>query len=242
MQQKLIKIVVFILLAFNLNAQEYSFTKEVLHYDKGENNWLNLYLTDSKFPTPVYIWAHPNSDGKKLPSANDMPKPLVQKLIDNKIAVISWESVPQVQNTDDLKICQEDLESVYRWIVNNGDKYNFDLNQLFIGGASRGSVIVWKFINQNPEKIKGAYLVQALPRGAWAYESINPLSYINDKSPEIILSYRDPMDTKDGHTPLNGQKIVDKYIEIGIGNRIKLYHSQGKDLYKHLIEFIITSK
>jgi len=210
-------------------------------YGSGENQWLNLYQAKSQKPTPVYIWGHPNSDGKVLPSADDIPKNVVEMCKENGISVISWESVPQVKTRDDVITCRADLVKVYEWVVANAKKYNFDVNNLFIGGSSRGTVVSWDFVCKHYDKIRGAYLTQALPTGAWAYEAENPLTTITANNPPVVLSYRTDMETDDGHSPKFGKRIADKYAELGIGNRATLLIEQ-KNLYAQLIDFINKNK
>lgn len=220
----------------------YSFRRT--EYASGENNWMNIYLPSdvSAGPFPVVLWAHPNSDGKVLPSADDIPLPLVRNLASAGIAVVSWESVPQVKTDMDVEICGKDLERVYRWLGRNAEKYGLDMNNVFLSGASRGTVVSWKFINEFPEKIRGAYLVQALPKGAWDNPSHTPLDYISSVSPVIFLGYREGMDTSDGHSPKYGQRIADKYKECGIGDRVTLECMMGRNLYSKIVGFINENK
>lgn len=209
-----------------------------VEYGTGENNWLNVYPVSGDKPCAVYVWGHPNSDGKVPPSANDISTALVATLNAEGIAVISWESVPQVKSHKDVTTCESDLERVYQWIQKNGATYNIDTDNIFIGGASRGSVVSWRFINENPEKVRGGYFAQALPKGAWADQQMTPRKLVTDKSPKVIFTYRDAMDTTDGHSPKFGQIIVDRYKELNIEDRITMYTEQGKLLYKYLPEFI----
>ncbi|GHV01195.1 hypothetical protein FACS1894159_08600 [Bacteroidia bacterium] len=210
---------------------------ERFNYGPGENQWLNLYRAEGAKPTPVYIWGHPNSDGKVLPSANDIPKNVVDMCRERGITVISWESVPQVKSYEDVMICRADLLLVYKWVSDNAAKLNLDVNNLFIGGSSRGTVVSWDFVCKYPDRIRGAYLAQALPKGAWAIEAENPLTVITADNPPVTLSYRTDMESDDGHSPKFGKRIADKYAELGIADRITLLLEQ-KNLYSGLIEFI----
>ena len=210
-------------------------------YGTGENQWLNFYRAESTTPTPVYIWGHPNSDGKVPPSANDIPKHVVDMCREIGVSVISWESVPQVKTREDVLICREDLIKVYEWLAANAKGYNVDMNNIFIGGSSRGTVVSWDFICKYHDKIRGAYLTQALPKGAWAFEAENPLTTITANNPPVVLSYRTDMETDDGHSPKFGKRIADKYEQFGIGDRVTLLLEQ-KNLYTQLIEFINNNK
>jgi len=212
-------------------------------YGTGKNQWGNIYQAkgagtgNNTKPTPVYIWAHPNSDGKIPPSANDIPKSLVDKCNEAGITVISWESVPQVKTLDDVVTCRADLVKVYEWVVTNAKTYNIDINNIYIGGASRGTIVSWDFICKHPGKIRGAFLAQALPKGAWAVDSQNPLTTITAGNPPVVLTYRTGMNSDDGHHPKFGKRVADKYAELGIGDRATLLLNQKK-LYAQLVEFI----
>jgi len=210
-------------------------------FGSGENQWLILYQAESSKPTPLYIWAHPNSDGKVLPSADEIPKNVVDDCKANGISVISWESVPQVKTYEDVMICRADLIKVYEWVVANSARYNLDVNNLFIGGSSRGTVVSWEFVCKYADKIRGAYLTQALPKGAWIIDSENPLTTITANNPPVVLSYRTDMDTDDGHSPKFGKRIADKYADLGIGERASVLLEQ-KNLYSQLIDFINKNK
>lgn len=208
-------------------------------YGPGENNWLIVYPTKSDKPAPVYLWGHPNSDGKKLPSAADISGAMVDKLNAEGIAVVSWESVPQVKTPEDVAICENDLENVYLWLKQNAARYNLDMNNLFIGGMSRGTVVSWKFANEVPGRVRGIFYTQGLPKGAWADGKERPLQYVTRQSPPVMFVYRDAMNTTDGHSPRFGQRIVDRYAQLGIGDRASLLHSQGKALYVQAPAFIL---
>ena len=208
-----------------------------LKYDEGENSWLNVYLAESKSPTPVLVWAHANG---KDPSANDFPNSLWQELKQGGVSVISWESIPNIASAGHIIIGEEDFLKVMEWIKTNASKYNLDVNKIIISGRSRGSIISFPGTNQLFKEIKGAYFVQALPKGGWMGKDFRNDVTVN--SPKLVLAYADSPDTKDGHTPLNGMKIEARYDSLGIGDRINIYHSLGKDnLYKYLLSFIIEN-
>ena len=211
-------------------------------YGSDPMQWLNVYQAKSDKPTPVYIWAHANSDGTKPPTANSYPKDLKEMLPPEGISAISWgSSVQQLTSLSQTIQLWEDMERVYQWVVDHAQEYNFDVNNIFVGGRSRGSIACWKFIHEHSDKIKGAYLTQGLPNGTWgtAGTERDPLFFVTDQSPLLVLAYRDGMETSDMHTPKNGQKVVDKYNELGIGDRIKLYTSlTNQGLHNYLVSFI----
>lgn len=203
-------------------------------YADGENNWLNIYQADGKKPAPVLVWAHANG---KAPSANEFPNSTWQQLKAAGISVISWESIPNVLNADHVATGEKDFLTVMDWVQANAAKYNLDAHNIIVSGRSRGTVLSFMGVNQLSDKIKGVYFVQTLPNGAWALKDYR--NFITQNSPKLVMAYADAPGTTDAHTPLNGVKIADKYKSLGIGDRVKLYHSLGKDsLYKYLIPFI----
>ena len=206
-------------------------------YGSGQNQWLNIYPAKTGKPAPVYIWSHTNSDGRVLPSANDIPKGVVDSCNEAGIHVISWESVPQVKDREDILTCRADMVNVYKWVAANASKYNIDLDNIFIGGQSRGSIVSWEFFCNDYDKVRGAYLAQALPKGAWYEDASNPLTTMTANNPPLVLSYRTDMETDDGHSPKFGKRIADKYAELGIGDRATLLLEQ-KNLYTELVPFI----
>lgn len=208
-------------------------------YGSGRNNYLIIFPVRGEKPAPVYLWGHANSDGKTPPSAEDISPAMVKRLNEQGIAVVSWESVPQVKTLQDVATCERDLETVYVWLLKNAAQYNLDMDNLFIGGMSRGTVVSWKFANERPGRVRGVFYAQGLPKGAWADGKERPLAYVTTQSPPVVFTYRDGMDTTDGHSPRYGQRIVDRYRELGIGDRATLYHSQGKALYTQAPEFIL---
>lgn len=223
--------------AENADTEESKSSREF--YGPNENNYLIIYPVNGEKPAPVYLWGHANSDGKTPPSAEDISPAMVKRLNEQGIAVVSWESVPQVKTLHDVEICERDLEAVYAWLLKNAKQYNLDMDNLFIGGMSRGSVVSWKFANEKPGRVRGVFYAQGLPKGAWADGKERPLAYVTIQSPPVVFTYRDGMNTTDGHSPRFGQRIVNRYQELGIGDRAVLYHSQGKSLYTQAPEFII---
>ena len=96
-------------------------------YGPSENNYLIIYPVRGEKPAPVYLWGHANSDGKTPPSAEDISPAMVSRLNERGIAVISWESVPQVKTLQDVATCERDLETVYAWLLENSWRFGFIL-------------------------------------------------------------------------------------------------------------------
>ena len=60
------------------------------------NVFLDIYIAPSNCPTPVYFNAHPNG------GTTSMPTSITDSLISNGISIISWESVPNINNAQDI--------------------------------------------------------------------------------------------------------------------------------------------
>lgn len=214
------------------------YTVRKIRYGAGIDNWLNLYLpVKQSGKSPVLVWAHPNSDGKSLPSADDIPVNIVKQATARGYAVISWESIPQIKKRSETEICRKDLESVFSWIESNASVHGFDVDNIFVSGASRGSVVSWEYINAHPEKIKAAYFVQALPKGAWSNPERTPLDCITESSPDVYLAYREDIDTSNGHSPKYGIRIADKYRKLGLKDKITVEYNLGESLYSGMFDF-----
>ena len=223
----------------DVNVKHIPFTKEKVRYGKGENNWMNIYRPEGgNGKLPVVFWAHPNSDGKVPPSADDISNNLVQLMIDAGVMVISWESVPQCKNSGDIATCEKDLEKAYKWAAGKARKYGMDMDNVFLSGASRGTIASWRFFNEHPDLVRGAYFVQALPEGAWRDPSHTPIHLVTADSPAVALIYREGMDTKNHHSPKYGKRIQDRYFELGIGSRVTLSYNVGEKLYQAFPQFI----
>lgn len=230
------KKIFFLLLAFYATtaiAQKAIPDYPHVKYDEGENNWLNIYQPERKQISPVLLWAHPNG---KDPSADDFPDAVWQQLRKAGVILVSWESVPQILSANDIMVCENDFDKVLKWVKTNAAKYGIDTNQIFVGGQSRGSIVSFPGANKSAG-IKGAYFVQALPNGGWKIKDFR--NDVSAGSPNMVLAYAEPPETTNGHTPLNGFKIKEKYESLGIGNKIKVYDSLGKEnIFKYLVDFI----
>tara|TARA_B110000483_G_C18177698_1_gene535651 strand:- start:308 stop:1015 length:708 start_codon:yes stop_codon:yes gene_type:complete len=201
-------------------------------YGPDANNWLNIYLADGEAKKPVLVFSHANGS-----TADQFPLKVWNDLKKAGVSAISWESVPQLKNLSEYQTCQEDFRSVLDWVENNSEKYGFDLENIIICGRSRGSIVTWSALHTYPEKFRGAYMTQALPKGGWNIRDFT--KDVTPESPALFLAYAENLDTSDGHTPLNGLKIKKAYEFNGITDQFRFEHSLGKpDLYKHLMGFI----
>ena len=199
---------------------------ETMHvfYGDGENQWLNLYLAESENPTPVYLFAHANGA-----TADDVGG-FVALLQEVGISTISWESVVLPDGSaEDLETGWNDAELMLSWVKANADTYNLDASRLIVGGRSRGSVFSWRLAHSQDPAIKGIYMFQALPDGAWSGNAWTPTENVSQNSPPMKLTYKEPRYTFDGHDPDNGYRILDRYTELGIGDRAELAEDLGRE-------------
>jgi len=179
-------------------------------------------------PSPVFFWSHQNGG-----DAIDVDSSYLEIIANSSYSVISWESVSLVKSPEDIEVCWSDFDLVWEWFHANAAQLNLDPNSVVIGGRSRGSACSWPMAhNQNPE-IKGIYMYNALPNGVWG-EGSPWLEDVTAGSPPAHLVYgpecEKPIrpdcepspDRDDGHNPRNGQKIVDRYTDLGMTSTIRL--------------------
>ena len=190
-------------------------------YGEGENQWLNLYLADSDTPTPVYVFSHANG------STADDVSGFVDELKGVGISTVSWESVVLPDGSaEDIETGWSDAQLMLDWLKENADTYNLDTDKMIIGGRSRGSLFSWQLAHSQEPDIKGIYMFQALPDGVWQNtDSWTPTDEVTENSPPMKLTYKEAPGTTDGHKPEHGYTILDRYEELGIGNKAELTHS-----------------
>lgn len=198
-------------------------TKTIFYGDESRQ-WMNIYIAENhSHPTPVYIYSHANAS-----TANAFPKGIWGDVSKAGISVVSWESIPNVKTGDHVAICEADFNIVLNWVQSHAKEYNFDVNKIVVGGMSRGSVVTWKTSHERWKEIRGIYSTNALPAGAWAGGSTRVLDYITKDSPPIFLAYESypnvPREVN-GHDPIYGIAIADRYKELGIGDRATVVHS-----------------
>lgn len=221
------------LAAMSLQSQEF----ERLTYGPEPRQFVDIYLADSDCPTPVYFDAHAN-DG-----TTNMPRAIVEDLTAAGISIVAWESLTSVSTPAEVETGWADAELMFAWVKANAATYNFDTTNFIIGGSSRGSILSWKYGHTPDPNIKGLYLYNALPDGAWADTSWwYPPNDVSVDSPPIFFVYRyEPGVAFDTHDPENGLLIMDTYEALGIGDRDTLIHSIGysdnTDRYQFLVEF-----
>lgn len=228
-------ILVYCLLTFSLLSNAQNFTR--VNYGPEERQFMDIYLAQSDCLTPVYFDAHGNGGNTNIPNS------LVNDLMAEGISIVSWESLTSVNTPEQVETGWEDAELLFAWVIENASIYNFDTTNFIIGGSSRGSILSWKYGHRPNPNIRGLYMYNALPDGAWRDPDWwYPPDEVNLSSPPIFFVYRpEPGVIGDTHDPENGLIIMEKYDELGIGDRDTMIHSIGftdnTDRYQFLAEF-----
>lgn len=212
-------------------------------YGTETRQFVDIYIAPSTCPTPVYFDAHFNG------GTTAMPTSITDSLTNNGIAVVSWESLTTINNAADIQTGWNDAELMFNWVKTNANTYNFDTTNFIIGGSSRGTILSWKEAHKVDPDIKGLYMYNALPTGAWLDSTLwYPPSDINSDSPPIFFVYgrepgcsTDPINP-DIHDPNYGLIIQNQYDMLGIGYRDTLIHSisdsVNSDRYQYLLDFV----
>jgi len=192
--------------------------------------------TNASAPAPVLIFGHGNGG-----FASEMIQSDYQYALRLGYAVVSWESVTPIvpdENENDTVVCLADFELVMDWVVANGPSYGMSTDDWIVGGRSRGTICSWSGANSGRPAIKGMYMYNALPvedEESWADGAL--LGFITtENSPPAYLPYGPCCPTpiiyegddacyigSDIHNPRNGQRIVDRYTELGMADEVTLY-------------------
>jgi hypothetical protein len=175
-----------------------------MSYGPEDRQWLNLFLPDGSEPAPVFIYAHHNGS-----TANDVKDSWANPTLAAGTAIVSWESIAQIKSPEELFTCVADAEVMFDWIKDHTDTYNLDLNNIIIGGQSRGSFVSWQLAHSQKPGIVGIYMGQALPGRSFNEKA---LEVISANAPHIFLAYRkEPGAIGDIHDPAHGLKVLDHY-------------------------------
>lgn len=217
-------------------AQDYSGVK----YGPETRQFLDIYIAPSNCSTPVYIWSHGNGE-----STEDINTYIIDTLTAMGISVISWESLTAVFDSAGLVTAWDDANLMYTWLKANASTYNIDTTNLIIGGASRGTVVSWKIAHSADPNIRGLYLKNAVPEGAWSLPTVwTPLDDITVNSPPIFMAYQFPDTINGGHSPQYGMRVQAVYDSLGIGHRDSLVHSiwssADRNVYQYLPDFALS--
>ncbi|MBI9072955.1 MAG: T9SS type A sorting domain-containing protein [Melioribacteraceae bacterium] len=221
-----------LLISGSLFGQVKNPTHSHISYGSGSMEWLNLYLPNGSDPAPVFIYSH-----AKGSTANNVRSKWADPTVAAGTAIVSWES-------EDGQSAAQNSYNVFQWVLDNAVQYNLDANNIIIGGQSRGSIASWGLAHSQKAGIIAAYFGQALPDAAWVPSSELFLSAVTVNSPPLFLAYRKPFGTSDGHKPENGQGIIDRYIELGIGDRAELVANlsatSNNEIFQFLPDFIAS--
>ncbi len=200
---------------------------------------LDLYRGNIPASTrcPVYIYAHSNGEGvtyrTQLPSDSRR-----LELINNGIAVISWESWQNLndQNQDEVL---DDADLMLRWVIEKGPALGLDPTRIVLGGSSRGTYASWR-IGQTPanaQRIRGMFMKNALPASVPqtlcgttdvpnTIDDKAPRDWVTASSPRIQFVHH-PANINGACTPYNdrfhseynSRPVMDAYAEKGIASR-----------------------
>ena len=210
---------------------EKSPTHSHVSYGPEDRQWLNIYLPSGSEPAPVFIYAHHNGS-----TADDVKTSWADPTVAAGTAIVSWESIAAIKSRPEFETCVADAEVMFAWIKDNAATYNFDINNIIIGGQSRGSFVSWKLAFRQNAGIVGIYMGQALPGDTFDDRILEP---ITENSPPIFLAYRkEPGVIGDIHDPENGLRVLDRYDELGIGDRAELVHSLNDTDNNQVIQFL----
>ena len=220
-----------LLLSGALFGQVKTPTQPKVSYGPEDRQWLNLYLPSGSEPAPVFIYAHHNGS-----TADDVKSSWADPTVAAGTAIVSWESIARVQGLSDFQRCVADAKVMFAWVKENAATYNFDIDKIFIGGQSRGSFVSWELAHSRDPGIVGIYMGQALPGRTFNERLLEP---ITKSAPPIFLAYRkEPGVVGDIHDPAHGQKVLERYKELGIGDRAELVHSLNDTNDNQVMQFL----
>lgn len=200
-------------------------------YGPEDRQWLNLYLPSGNEPAPVFLYAHHNGS-----TADDVKSDWADSTVAAGTAIVSWESIAQVKGMSDFQTCAADAKVMFAWVKENAATYNFDIDKIFVGGQSRGSFVSWELAHSLDPSIAGIYMGQALPGQSFNERLLEP---ITKNAPPIFLAYRkEPGVVGDIHDPAHGLRVLEKYKELGIGDRAELVHSLNDTKDNQVMQFV----
>jgi len=184
---------------------------------------LHLLKTPTDGPSPVYFFSHANG-GK----ASGVSPEALDIFINAGYSVISWESVSQLNTTEDVEACRSDFNLVWSWFQANAAKLYLDSNSVVIGGRSRGSVCSWPMAHSQKAEIQGIYMYNVVPADNTLAEDVttgSPPAHLvyGPECPKPITQDCVPSpDQENKHNPRFGQTIVDRYTDLGMTSKIQL--------------------
>lgn len=218
-------------LSVSLFGQIKTPTHAKVSYGPEDRQWLNLYLPSGDEPAPVFLYAHHNAA-----TADDVKSSWADPTVAAGIAIVSWESIAKVKSPQQGMTCVMDADVMFDWVKDNAATYNLDVDNIFIGGQSRGSGVSWRLAHSQKDGIVGIYMGQALPGESFNERMLEP---ITKKAPPIFLAYRkEPGVVGDIHDPAHGLRVVERYKELGIGDKAELVHSLSETDNSDILQFL----
>lgn len=179
----------------------------------------------------MFLYAHANGS-----TADTVQNNWADSTVAAGIAIVSWESIASVKSPKDGLTCMADADVMFDWVKDNAEAYNLDVNNIIIGGQSRGSGVSLRLAHSQKAGIVGLYMGQAYPGQKFNERVLEP---ITKNSPPIFLAYRkEPGVEGDGHDPAHGQRVVERYKELGIGDKAELVHSLSDTKNSEVMQFL----
>ena len=206
-------------------------THENVAYGVGDEI-LDLYLPTSPRPAPVFVFAH--AKGQTLKS---VPREKIKRLLEGRMAFVSIEA-----NDFDRDGRQEvsevaTWERVIEFLRSSRAKYGLDMDNLFVGGRSLGSVGAFQFAMKHPHSLRGVFCTQAIPDRGESFAKL-----VTKDAPPCRFVFKTRVGSND-HDPINGVLIRDAYEGLGIGSRFKMKAGIPPDRwYDELREFIARNR
>ena len=218
------------LLSVSLFGQIKTPTHSHVSYGPEDRQWLNLYLPSGGEPAPVFLYAHHNGT-----TADDLKSDWADPTVAEGTAIVSWESIAKIRGRADYQTCAADAKMMFAWVKENAATYNLDIDKIFIGGQSRGSIVSWELAHSLDPGIAGIYMGQALPGQSFSERMLEP---ITKNAPAIFLAYRkEPGAVGDIHDAAHGLRVLERYKEVGLGDSAELVHSLSKTKNSQVMQF-----
>ena len=202
-------------------------THENVSYGHGDE-LLDLYLPECSLPTPVFVFGRANGQTLK-----NVPLGKVKRLLEGRMAFVSIEA-NDVDSDGRQEIWNDATwQRVVSFLESNADQYNLDINNLFVGGSSLGSLGSFPYAMRNPAKVRGVFCTQAIPDRGESFAKL-----VTRDAPPCRFVFETSVGSSD-HDPINGVRIRDAYENQGIGARFKMKTGIPPDRwYDDLREFI----
>ncbi|MEM9587205.1 MAG: GDSL-type esterase/lipase family protein [Planctomycetota bacterium] len=196
------------------------------------NDVMDLYLPESPVPSPVFVFGH--AKGQTLDA---VPQEAIKRLRFARMAFISVEA-NDVEGDGRQEIGEaETWARVIAFLSTNAKRFNLDMNNVFVGGRSLGSIGAFPYAMDHADTVRGVYCVQAIPDQG---ETFAPL--VAENAPPCRFIFRSTIGSHD-HDPINGVKIGEAYRRLGIADRFAM--KSGVEVgrwYDDLHEFMARNR